>query len=561
MKTTKHITRSVSIAAGLVTAIAATSAVGMTPQTRIVGGETAPKGAAPWMVGLQNTNGGHRPFCGASLIAPTWVLTAAHCLEGESANNLETIVGGYKLSSKDGEIIKAKRIIIHPNYDSDATDNDIALVELTRASSAPVVKAANNNNMAQIPAGSNLVVRGWGTTQDGGSDQPDTLRQVSVPLIDRSNCEAQVNGLTANMICAGFPQGGKDSCQGDSGGPLTAIQNGTPVQIGIVSFGNGCAVANNPGVYSRVANYESWIAGFTGQTPPPTPTPTPEPEPTPEPTPEPNPEPTPAPNTGFTVTNLLEFGQTPVNETYYDYLVVVNEGDTAISVPAAAVNNANFEIDDSDCQRDTLSPNASCDIEVAFTPSREGETTAEVQLGNVTAFLTGMGVAKADFDFGDGFDDWYYYGDDDWYEDGDDLASDSFNEDDDYLYTNCSGEGEIRFDWWGSNTDDFEFFVDGARRSANNRSGKSAVSIKVGPGEHKLTWVVRNKGGNRDANNASKVRIANLQFKAANSTTATTTTASGGKSSGGGGGSAGWALLLIAALGTLGRKAASRKNG
>jgi trypsin len=110
-------------------------------------------------------------------------------------------------------------------------------------------------------AGTGLTVAGWGTTSSGGSSLPVSLLKVDVPVISRATCNSNYgNGaVTTAMFCAGLTQGGKDSCQGDSGGPI--INTSTKVQVGVVSWGEGCAAAGAPGVYSNLglASMNSFI--------------------------------------------------------------------------------------------------------------------------------------------------------------------------------------------------------------------------------------------------------------------------------------------------------------
>ena len=103
-----------------------------------------------------------------------------------------------------------------------------------------------------------LILQGWGTTSSGGSISEDLLK-VEVPFVDKETCEQDYTGYTIsdNMLCAG--EKGKDSCQGDSGGPLVAYNNGSPVLVGVVSWGIGCAFEGYPGVYAKVSNYLDWI--------------------------------------------------------------------------------------------------------------------------------------------------------------------------------------------------------------------------------------------------------------------------------------------------------------
>merc|ERR1719361_2516958 len=119
---------------------------------------------------------------------------------------------------------------------------------------------------------------GWGTLSSGGS-ATNNLQYVRVPAITNAQCNSAYGGsITDTMICAGYPGvGGKDACQGDSGGPFVCNDNGNAVIAGVVSWGNGCALADYPGVYARTTSALSWIQSNMGScsgTPsPPSPTP------------------------------------------------------------------------------------------------------------------------------------------------------------------------------------------------------------------------------------------------------------------------------------------------
>jgi len=108
--------------------------------------------------------------------------------------------------------------------------------------------------------GASVIVAGWGTMSEGG-ESPDVMHDVTISMLDFADCNtAYEGGLLQGMVCAGVWEGGKDSCQGDSGGPLFVKQSGTWYVVGVVSWGNGCAQANFPGVYyTSVAYYNSWI--------------------------------------------------------------------------------------------------------------------------------------------------------------------------------------------------------------------------------------------------------------------------------------------------------------
>ncbi|WP_051085277.1 serine protease [Hahella ganghwensis] len=195
---------------------------------KIVGGEEAAPGEFPFMVSLQYKGFGH--FCGASLIDDYYALTASHCTEGESAQQLEVIIGMHNQNDTSStQSIQVAEIINHPSY-------DIALLKLADKADDQYTRISLGNEN-DVYDGMSTTVIGWGNLQEGGSGS-DTLQKVDVPVVSLEECRsAYGNSVHENNICAGLQEGGKDSCQGDSGGPLFFNQAGEFRQLGVVSWG------------------------------------------------------------------------------------------------------------------------------------------------------------------------------------------------------------------------------------------------------------------------------------------------------------------------------------
>ena len=241
-----------ALAAGAAALLAAPSAVAA-PQP-IVGGSATTTDAYPFV--MQITDASQNQFCGGTLVAPAKVVTAAHCMVGESPRGVRVVGGRTLLGGSDGTVAEVSRIWTHPDY-TDVTDgSDVAVLTLSSEmpyTPAEYVSAADTSVYAP---GTETRVLGWGTTRENGGSS-DQLRTATVPVVSDTDCGASYGSdyVAGDMVCAGLPEGGVDACQGDSGGPLLV----EGVLAGITSWGEGCARAGYPGVYSRLTAFSDLV--------------------------------------------------------------------------------------------------------------------------------------------------------------------------------------------------------------------------------------------------------------------------------------------------------------
>lgn len=288
-----------------------------TPDKGIYFGETSPKGAFPFIVALIQSDANDDPegnylgqFCGGTLISNRWVITAAHCVTGEDDQKRPIIVSPDKINIyagsndfKDGQRIKLKRVVRHPQYNADTFDNDVALLELAevakpdKTTTVTLVTPQTENAVGGV--GKKVIAAGWGETE--AKESPSELRHVEMDILDPGMCNASITTyrksaalaellrkaqvqfgladgvvqqvrtivegnvgkiITENMICSGRVQTQRDTCQGDSGGPLFVKgADGKFNLVGVTSWGELCGVSDKGlfGIYARVARYTAWV--------------------------------------------------------------------------------------------------------------------------------------------------------------------------------------------------------------------------------------------------------------------------------------------------------------
>ncbi|WP_166434058.1 S1 family serine peptidase [Roseovarius spongiae] len=237
------------------------------PTLRIVNGDRAKASDWPFIVALYHT-GAKAQYCGGSLISQDWVLTAAHCW-GDGNDPAQSVVArAARDGTLDPEARGIAKLIVHPGYDAqDANLHDVALLKLSSPFDIPnsqlAILPTKKVEAKLAPTRTCSEVAGWGALEFGAGSGSKYLMSVNVRQLPTEVCQKGYQGIRPGNgphLCAGYEEGGKDSCQGDSGGPLIVRDGPTGyLQVGVVSFGRGCAWEGFPGVYARTSDHRDWI--------------------------------------------------------------------------------------------------------------------------------------------------------------------------------------------------------------------------------------------------------------------------------------------------------------
>ncbi|KAH8300204.1 hypothetical protein KR044_011544 [Drosophila immigrans] len=239
---------------------------------KIVGGQETRRHQYPWMVAVLIYD---RFYCAGSLISDLYVVTAAHCVEGVPPELITLRLLEHNRSDSDALVLERRVLKVKPHelYNPRSFNNDIALLTLDKPVSfegriRPICMPETSGDFDGEPA----IVTGWGARREGGF-ATDTLQEVDVIVLSQSECRNSSHSsykpgqITDNMLCASYlGDVAKDACSGDSGGPLHVLLDEQPGQYqlaGLVSWGEGCARPQAPGVYTRVNRYLRWIAANT----------------------------------------------------------------------------------------------------------------------------------------------------------------------------------------------------------------------------------------------------------------------------------------------------------
>jgi len=523
--------------------------------SRIVGGDqVSDQSDYPWMVSLKYQSS-KQHFCAGTLINEQWVMTAAHCVVDQTANKIIATVGEYNLSSNpDTNSTNIIKIIIHPAFDEKTFNNDIALLKLSETLAQETVSRLSSTETTQSISVDNITATaiGWGSTlayastsdgQDIPVSYPNILRQVTLPLLSSQSCKDVMPSTTDNMICAGdVINGGLDSCQGDSGGPLL-VESATAAiqqQIGIVSFGQGCAQPQTAGVYTKVSNYQDWIEASI---------------------------------TGITALTDTHYFVADIDESNTFEILIENQSEQSISPIFSVTNDTLFELQSNNC--DNLATQATCILNLTYSPNNnsydsEDLANIEIETGvstitNSSISLTAIAMHKVSADAvslpNNDQIRWYQSDSLPWLVANDDnyLTSPAIKANQQTQFVAIiTGQGSLHFDWAVSSEygyDALTLLINGVEM--DRISGDQQFSAKTYPLSGTSNLITWQYSKDSSVNSGSdKAFIHNIRFQKTGEVDNNNITApalvfsntSVSKSSGGGGSLQYWSLFLLLLL-------------
>jgi secreted trypsin-like serine protease len=235
-------------------ALAAPTAGAAPAKPFIIGGTGATQ-TYSFVASMQSTDGQHH--CGASLIDKQWLITAAHCVDGQQPSNIRYRIGSTDRTS-GGELVTPDKFVAHPQSKQTQAGYDVALVHLPQPVQAEPIKIAGTSPQP----GTALRLLGWGQTcpSPGCGEPPRTLQQLDTKTVDPAQCSGAGNAFDAQRELCIDNQGGKASaCYGDSGGPAVVRDGSGFALVGATSRGQTENCPDKPGIYSNVVAHTDWI--------------------------------------------------------------------------------------------------------------------------------------------------------------------------------------------------------------------------------------------------------------------------------------------------------------
>uniref|UniRef100_A0A1I8P244 Peptidase S1 domain-containing protein n=1 Tax=Stomoxys calcitrans TaxID=35570 RepID=A0A1I8P244_STOCA len=236
---------------------------GPNTQDRIVGGANVPEGEfIKYQVSLQYLkNNTHRHFCGGSIISPSRILTAAHCVVGHGPEKFSVLAGVTNLKDPDGIRSQVTAIATHENY-KPVNGNDIAILSIEPPFELDDTRLGTINveYTDEVGKGEETILTGWGSTRHSRKSPhyPNELQILQFKTISNRDCKRKMSMLTDTEICA-KSQRQTGACAGDSGGPLAMERNDEMIQVGIVSYGRARCGSDGLDVYTRITMFTDWI--------------------------------------------------------------------------------------------------------------------------------------------------------------------------------------------------------------------------------------------------------------------------------------------------------------